>query len=461
MATADRRETAGVHVTWYLALLAATGGIAAVGFLVIVLIGQRLTGPAAPLGSATALPVAEAVAVSDLVMRLPMALAAVIAATRLFGAALRHLGQPAVVGELTAGILLGPSLFGAIAPDLQATLFPVGILPSLSLLANICVVLFMFTVGMELDVAVLSSEVRAALLISHAGAALPFLMGSALALTLYSSLSGSVSFEVFALFVGASLSVTAFPVLARILTEYGIHRTALGTIAMSSAAIGDVAAWCLLAAVAGIARAQAGAGLLTTALTVVFIGAMLAAARPLIVRLAEREVSIWSTTALIGGLCLSIATASAIGIHAIFGAFLFGTFIPPRSPAAVTFTTRLRGPVNLLLPAFFAVTGLHTRVTLISGATAWWTCLAIVLVACAGKFGGSYAAARIAGLDGRDAVAIGALMNTRGLVELVVLNVGLDLGVISPALFAMLVLMALVTTATTTPALWLLGWRTR
>jgi Kef-type K+ transport system membrane component KefB len=450
-----------VRLSWYLRLLASTAGVAAVGFLVIASFGQRLPQPAAAIAAASNRPAAAAPAPIDLLIHLPIALVAVIAATRLAGAVFRRLGQPAVVGELTAGILLGPSLFGLLAPDLQAAVFPATVLPSLALLANVCVVLFMFIVGMELDATAMSTGARAALLVSHVGVALPFLMGTGLALGLYSSFAGPVSFDVFSLFVGTSLAITAFPVLARILTDYGIHRTPIGTLALSAAAIGDVAAWCLLAAVVGIARAQSDSGLITTALTVVFIAVMVLLVRPLIVKLAEQPFTVKSGILLLTGLGVSVAIADAIGIHAIFGAFLFGALMPSHSPAAEALTGRIRGAVGLLLPAFFAITGLRTQITLISGATAWWTCLAILAVACAGKFGGSYAAAKMAGLERRDAVALGALMNTRGLVELVVLNVGLSLGVISPALFAMLVLMALVTTASTTPVLWLLGWRPR
>jgi Kef-type K+ transport system membrane component KefB len=458
-AAADRPDSRGVHLGWYLKLLASTAGVAFLGFLVISSFGERLTNPAVAMVTTASRPIGELLSVTALLVRLPIALAAVIAATRIMGWLFARFSQPPVVGELTAGILLGPSVLGALAPGLQAALFPDAVIPPLSLLSQVSVVLFMFIVGIELDTSMLSHAARPALVISHVGTAVPFLAGSALALVLYPSLGGHVSFDVFALFVGVSLSVTAFPVLARILTDFALHRTRIGAVAISAAAVGDVMAWCLLAGVAGLARAQAGAGLMTTALTIVFLGVMLGVLRPLVARLAERPVSTGSAMALAAGLALAVVTSHAIGIHAIFGAFLFGAMIPSHSPAAVAVTGRVQGAVRLLLPAFFAVTGLHTEVTLISGAAAWSTCLAILLVACAGKFGGSYVAARTAGLRGRDALAIGALMNTRGLVELVVLNVGLSLGVISPTLFAMLVLMALVTTATTSPVLWMLGWR--
>jgi Kef-type K+ transport system membrane component KefB len=395
----------------------------------------------------------------EVLTRLPIALAVIVAATRLTGALFRRLGQPAVIGEIAAGILLGPSLFGAVAPAAASALLPASVMPAIGLLAELGVVLFMFIVGIELDTSAVARGARAAILISQAGIVIPFLMGFTLSWWLYPWLAGSgVSFVVFALFVGVAMSVTAFPVLARILSDFGLQRTALGVIAMSAAAVGDVIAWCLLAGIAGLARAEAGAGLVTTALAVVFAAVMLLVVRPVVARLA----SVASPSAIAGlviGMFASAGVTHAIGIHALFGAFLFGALVPAHSPAAEAITIRLRAAIWLLLPTFFAVTGLRTEVRLIDGAAAWLTCLAILAVACAGKFGGSYAAARHAGLAAREAAAIGALMNTRGLVELVVLNLGLSLGVISPTLFAMLVLMALATTAMTTPLLRWLGWR--
>ncbi len=396
----------------------------------------------------------------EVLIRLPIALGLIVGATRLTGALFRRIGQPAVVGEIAAGILLGPSLFGVVAPGASSAMLPASVMPALGLLAELGVVLFMFTVGVELDTSAVARGARAALLISQAGIVVPFLMGSTLSLWLYPSLAGpGVSFVIFALFVGVAMSVTAFPVLARILSDFGLQRTPLGVIAMSAAAVGDVIAWCLLAGVAGLARAQAGAGLVTFAFALAFAGAMILLVRPLVARLASRAASAVSTGALLLGMFASAAATHAIGLHALFGAFLFGALVPAHSPAAEAVTARLRGLVWLLLPTFFAVTGLRTQIRLIEGVDAWTACLAILAVACAGKFGGSYLAARYAGLPRRDAAAIGALMNTRGLVELVVLNLGLSLGVISPTLFAILVLMALATTAMTTPLLRGLGWR--
>ena len=396
---------------------------------------------------------------TDVLFRLPVAIAVIVAVTRLAGVLFRRLGQPAVVGEIAAGILLGPSLFGAVAPGASAALLPPAVMPSLSWLAELSVVFFMFTVGVELDAAAVVQRARAALLIVLSGILLPFAMGVLLAAWLYPSLAGpGVSFVVFGAFVGVAMSITAFPVLARILSDFGLTRTPLGMMAISAAAVEDVIAWCLLAGVAGLARAEAGAGLVTSALAVAFAVLMTVVVRPIVVRLASRPASPVTVIGLTAGMLVSAAATDAIGIHALFGAFLFGAFVPAHSPAGEAITARLRGVIWLLLPIFFAVTGLRTEVRLIEGA-AWLTCLGILLVACAGKLGGAYTAARYAGLPQREAAAIGALMNTRGLVELVVLNLGLSLGVIAPTLFAMLVLMALVTTAMTTPLLTWLGWR--
>jgi Kef-type K+ transport system membrane component KefB len=271
-----------------------------------------------------------------------------------------------------------------------------------------------------------------------------------------------VSFTSFALFMGVAMSITAFPVLARILTDRGLARTELGVVALGCAAIDDVTAWCLLAFIVGIARAQVGEGLLVTAGALGYLTGMLWIARPLLRRVAAR----WTTEPLprdaVAGvfvaLLLSALAAEVIGIHAIFGAFVLGAIIPQESVVARTVTRQLEHLVTvLLLPAFFAFTGMRTRIDLVSGLEPWLLCGLIILTATLGKFGGTLAAARLTGLGWRTAAALGTLMNTRGLMELIVLNIGLDLRVISPPLFAIMVVMALVTTMATAPVLqWLL-----
>lgn len=257
------------------------------------------------------------------------------------------------------------------------------------------------------------------------------------------------------------MSITAFPVLARILTDRKMNRTELGVIALSCAATDDVTAWCLLAFVVGVAKAQANTGMIVAAATLAYILLMLALIRPLLIRVVAR----WDTEHIprsaiafvFIALLLSALTTEYIGIHAIFGAFLLGAIIPHDSAIARTLTRQLEPIVTvLLLPAFFAFTGMRTRIDLVSGAEQWLICGLIILVAVAGKFGGTFIAARLTGLDWRNAAALGALMNTRGLMELIVLNIGLELKVISPTLFAMMVIMALATTMMTSPTLRLL-----
>jgi len=395
---------------------------------------------------------------AQILVRLIVALAIVVFATRLVGALARKVGQPAVVGEIAAGILLGPSVLGALAPGVSAALLPPAIIPPLRLLAELGVVFFMFQIGLELDTTVLARNARTAFGIAQASIILPAFLGIALSWKLYPSLAGSgIAFWPFALFVGVSMAVTAFPVLARILLDFGLLRTPLGAMAMSVAAIDDATAWCLLAAVTGLVRAEPGAWIYTAVLAPAFAFVMLTVVRTRLARIASASASQWRIALLVAGMLASAAATHAIGIHAIFGAFLFGALVPAQSPMAHRASSAVGGLIGLMMPAFFAITGLRTEVSLISGGAAWGVCLAVLAVACAGKIGGAYLSARWAGLPAREAAALGALMNTRGLVELVVINLGLSLGVITPAFFAMLVLMALTTTAMTSPLLQALG----
>ncbi len=299
--------------------------------------------------------------------------------------------------------------------------------------------------------------------ISHASIIAPFLLGATLALALYPRLSSrDVPFTSFALFLGAAMSITAFPVLARILTDRRIQRTTLGVLALGCAATDDVTAWCLLAFVVAVDRAAVGTAVPVLVLTAAFIAFMLLVVQPvaarLLARLGEVRLTPGGIALIFTALLLCAITTELIGIHAIFGAFLLGAVIPHDSPVAREFVAKLEDLVTvLLLPAFFAFTGMRTRIDLVSGLEQWLVCGLIILVATAGKFGGALAAARFTGLGWREAAGLGVLMNTRGLMELIVLNIGLDLGVISPTLFAMMVLMALVTTMATTPMLHLLN----
>jgi Kef-type K+ transport system membrane component KefB len=389
-----------------------------------------------------------------------LALVVIVVTARIVGELFARMGQPPVMGEILGGIMLGPSLLGRLAPGLAAQLIPADAVPFLGIHAQLGVILYLFLVGLELDAGVIRKSTHATLAISHASIVVPFLLGSALALGIYPSFGRShVSFTVFALFLGVSLSVTAFPVLARILTDRKISRSRLGAVALACAAIDDVTAWCLLALVVGIAQARATDAVVTIASTAVFIAVMVTLVAPAVARLMprlDRSADISRTTL---GIILVATLASAmatqfIGIHGFFGAFLVGAIIPHDSRLAVELRRRLDDVIAILfLPAFFAFTGLRTQLGLIDGAANWLLCGAIVALACLGKFGGTLAASRLSGLNWRDSAALGILMNTRGLVELIVLNIGLDLGVISPTLFTMLVIMACVTTFMTTPIL--------
>jgi Kef-type K+ transport system membrane component KefB len=313
----------------------------------------------------------------------------------------------------------------------------------------------MFVVGLDLDSDLMRGQVHSTVAISHASIVLPFVLGNALALYLYPRTSSSdVPFASFALFLGIAMSITAFPVLARILSDLRLSNSTIGVVALTCAAVDDVTAWCLLALVVGVVQASAGRALLVVVLTVLFIGVMFGVVRPIATRLAasRREITGNTVAVAIAFLLVSALVAEAIGVHAIFGAFLFGAVLPRTSPLARTLIANFEHLVTiLLLPAFFAFAGMRTEIGLLSGWDAWLACGLVIAVATIGKVGGTLAAGVATGLGWRDAAGLGVLMNTRGLMQLIVLNVGLDLGVISPALFTTMVLMALVTTMATTP----------
>jgi Kef-type K+ transport system membrane component KefB len=396
----------------------------------------------------------------DALMHVLLALTVIIVTARVLGALFALAKQPAVIGEVLAGILLGPSLLGRIWPDASAFLLPPTVAPFLSILAQVGVLLYMFLVGLELDLGLMRNRTHATVAISHASIVVPFLLGSGLALVLYTRLATSdVPFTVFALFSGVSMSVTAFPVLARILTDRGMNKSRLGTIALTCAAVDDVTAWCLLAFVVSVANTKVGGAVSTTVLSVCYIALVFIVLRPIVRRVIGRYDRLPTPPrGLVAGIFVALLASALvtewIGIHAIFGAFLLGVIIPHNAKIARELVQKLEDiVVILLLPAFFAYTGMRTQMGLVSGATQWLWCGVIIAVASAGKFGGSALAARITGMSWRESTALGILMTTRGLMELIVLNIGLDLKVISPALFAMLVIMAVVTTFATTPIL--------
>jgi Kef-type K+ transport system membrane component KefB len=389
----------------------------------------------------------------------------IIVAARLLGALARWINQPGVIGEVVAGILLGPTVLGRVAPSAPAWLFPPEV--PLKEIADLGLVFFMFMVGLEIDAGLMKKEGRRAVQISLAGVVTPFVLGALLALALYPVNSAGVFQEgtahpptrlAFALFLGAAMCITAFPILARIMVETGMYRTAVGTAALCAAAVDDAIAWILLAAVIGIAKngspAQAVPALL---LTVVFVAFMFTAGRAALERLARRydetgRLSIDMVAVVIVGVLASAFCTEKIGIHAIFGAFIFGTVMPRNSGMTHELTEKLEDfTVIVLLPIFFAVTGLRTNLFALNSPSLLGWLLLIILVATAGKFVGTGLAARLTGSSARDSVVIGALMNTRGLTELVILTIGLSLGVLSDRVFAMMVIMALVTTVMAAP----------
>jgi Kef-type K+ transport system membrane component KefB len=400
---------------------------------------------------------------TDLAFHVFLALAVVVIAGHVLGRLLAAIGQPPVIGEVLSGILLGPSLLGRVAPGAESYLFPESARPAIGVVAQLGIVLYMFVVGLEFEAGSLRRRAAPFVLTSLASIAVPFLLGCGLAVLMPAELSQpGVSYVAFALFMGVAMSITAFPVLARILTDRGLARTELGVAALTCAAVNDVTAWCLLAVVVGVARATVGGALVSVLMSVAFMAVMFLVARPIAARLvagrdsaeASQEAVTWTLAALL----VSALVAEQIGIHAIFGAFIFGAILPADSPIARQLTHHRTPVVTILfLPAFFALTGLRTEIGLVSTWQDWGICLLIIGLATAGKFGGTYVAGRMVGMPARFAAQLGILMNTRGLMELVALNVGLDLGVISPALFTMMVIMAIVTTAITAPLLALSG----
>ena len=454
---ADARSARVSFALAYIGLVA----LPLVGVALVLRAGSGLTAPAAP----PAAPVATA---AQATLRLPVLLGQIIvilAVSRLVGMALRKLRQPQVVGEMLAGLLLGPSLLGWIAPAAYGALFPLGTVRFLGALSQVGVVLFLFLVGLELDPKLLRERGHVAVLTSHASITAPMFLGTALALLLYPRLgSDAVPFDPFALFMGAALSVTAFPVLARILMERKLQNTRLGALTIACAAIDDATAWCVLAFVVALTRAGTGgvAAWITIGGAVVYAALMLTIVRRLLARLAARASARSSMDNDLVAAVVVVTLASAwvterLGLHALFGAFLAGVAMP-KDPAFVEglvkrFETLM---LVLLLPLFFAVTGIRTHVGLAFASGTWALALAVIGVAVLGKIGGSAVAARVTGLPWREAWSLGALMNTRGLMGLIILNIGLELGVITPAIFAIMVLMAVITTVMTTPLLeWL------
>ena len=389
----------------------------------------------------------------------------VLVVCRAAGTLFQKIRQPRVVGEMFAGIMLGPSLLGWVAPHFSAYLFPASSLGFLNALSQVGVIIFMFLVGLGINPRELRSQGHAAVLTSHVSITAPFVLASCLAIYLYPRLSdASVAFTSFALFMGAAMSITAFPVLARILNERNMLGSRLGTVAIACAAVDDVTGWCILAYIVVLIRASHSptpiwvtlGGVVGFALLMIY-GVQRALKRLAIGfekrgELSENMVALVLVLALGSALC-----TEALGIHLLFGSFLMGAIMPKEQKFVRYLLDRFETvTVTLLLPLFFAFTGLRTNITLVKGHEMWQYCALIVLVATAGKLGGSMLASWLTGMPAREAAGLGTLMNTRGLMELVILNIGLDIKVISPTLFSMMVTMALITTFMTSPVLELL-----
>lgn len=385
----------------------------------------------------------------------------VIGLSRLMGLGFERIKQPLVIGEIVAGIMLGPSLLGWLAPDWKAALFPAEALPSLGVLAQVGLIFFMFLIGLELNPKYLRGNLNIAILISHVSILVPFSLGSLLALLLYPLVSnGDVSFTAFALFLGAAMSITAFPVLARIITENNLQRSRLGTLALTCAAVDDVTAWCVLALAIAVTRTNSMAGAVPTILySILYIGVMVTLGQRFLKNLSKYydrkgKLPQFLVAVIYMAVVASALITETIGIHFIFGAFLLGAIMPKNAGLTRELAEKTEDFVLVfLLPLFFAYSGLKTEVGLLNSPDKWLLCLAVIGVAIMGKYVGTYIAARVSGIDKREASALGWLMNTRGLTELIVLNIGLELKVISPLLFTMLVIMALVTTFMTSPLL--------
>lgn len=385
----------------------------------------------------------------------------IILVARFFAYFFRRIGQPSVIGEIVAGILLGPSLLGAYFPEISDFLFPASSLGNLGVMSQIGLILFMFVVGMELDLDVLKRKAHEAVVVSHASIIFPFALGVVLAYFIYQDTAPEGTlFLSYALFIGISMSITAFPVLARIVQERGMTKTKLGALVITCAAADDITAWCILAAVITIVKAGsvAGAGY-TIMLAILYVMLMLKLVRPFLHRvgdlysnkegLSKPIVGVFFVTLVISAWCTEV-----IGIHALFGAFMAGVVMPPNVNFRNVFIEKVEDmALVLLLPLFFVFTGLRTQIGLLNEPHLWQLCLVIIAVAVTGKFMGSTLAARFVGQSWRNSLTIGALMNTRGLMELIALNIGYDLGVLSAEMFAILVLMALVTTFMTGPIL--------
>jgi Kef-type K+ transport systems, membrane components len=399
--------------------------------------------------------------VLDPAAMLMLQILAILLVSRIFNWFFAKIGQPNVIGEILAGIALGPSLLGMVFPEAYNFLFAPSSLSNLYILSQIGLVLFMFTVGMELDINALRNKMGVTFVVGNTSILFPFLAGMILAYFIYEEFaSAHVDFIPFTLFIGISMSITAFPVLARIIHEKGLAKTHIGAISITAAAFNDVAAWCILAVIIAVTQTGTVVGsLYTIGFCIIYVAIMLLVIRPFLNRIAKVYKNSEVVNRSIFAFFIFILIASAyisqiIGIHAIFGAFLAGFIMPPLPAFRKLIVNRIEDlSLTLFLPLFFVYTGLRTEIGLLNTPHLWFVCLIFILVAIFGKFAGSAFSAKILGESWKDSLQIGVLMNTRGLIEVVILNIGYEMGVLPPAIFVMLVIMALVTTFITTPML--------
>ena len=463
-------------------------GIAGLGILLFLQAGRRLPPPSFPVNAPAAvqlIPDGMTADTSSLrqsveerllqnaddpLSRFFLQLFVVITVSYSVGWLFTRCGQPAVVGEMMAGVLLGPSLFGLLAPRTFHFVFNTSSLEPLHFLSQIGVCLFMFAVGMEIDWAELRQKAHTAIVVSHAGIAIPCLFGTGLAFLLYQRLAQpGASFVAFALFVAISMSITAFPVLVRILQDRGILKTSLGQTATTCAAVGDATAWGLLAFVVALAKsADFAAAALCLGLVLIFVAGMFLVIKPnlpgwLGKEAFEQPIPAKSVLAIVIAIVLASALCTQLlGIHALFGSFVAGLVMPTGSGFRGKLGVRIENISSvLLLPVFFASSGLRTAIGLLHDRADWLICLLIIAIATIGKLGGTALAARLTGMRWLESLQLGALMNTRGLMELIALNLGYELHILSQRVFSMLVIMALVTTIMTGPLLTLFGKKLR
>jgi len=408
----------------------------------------------------------------DLVLKLLLQLTIILGTCRIVSIMGRNIGQTDVVCEMIAGVILGPSLLGLIAPDIQQWLFPnVPLIlesgtkipnPSMSILfaiSQLGLAIYMFLIGLELDTDQLKNNIKSAGLVSLAGIIIPFTLGAIAALFLYGNnqlFNPQITSWAAALYLGASMSITAFPLLARMLHERDIAKTSFGTLVLAAGSIDDATAWCLLAIVLASIKDSASIAVLAIGGGIEYVLFMVFLGKPLFKVFTrwtkrDRRVTQQTLTVLLILLMLCAWFTDFMGIYGVFGAFILGTVMPRGEFAKQVrhYTEFLTS--SFLLPIFFVFSGLNTQIGLVNTPELWGITIIIVAIAIIGKGIACMLAAKMAGENWRESATIGALMNARGLMELIILNIGLEQGVITPTLFTMMVIMAIVTTLITSP----------